>query len=402
MKSYGITILKEMMDMRRKMMMVMAASFAAITAMAGNYKVNASIAGIPDGTKMVLLPLSHEPEKPIAEAEIKAGKVSFFGSVSEPMCVLMMVKDSYGTIQLMLDNETVEVSAHATNNRADDTTPNYIYKDVKVIGSPLTDKLYSLKSIRDSMDVIYQANDKRFAEISAKLSKAYGAKDTTLIAQLKKSEEYKAKEKADHDFFKTIDEKYTRLFITNKDSFWGPLMMIELMSYLTPDQRGIYEQFSDAAKNSYYGKKVKNELYPVGNIGQAVPNFTVKDEQGKTHTLKSLLQGKKYLVLDFWASWCAPCRREIPNVKNQYALYKEKGLEVVSISIDKNAAAWKKAVKEENLLWPNFLSPEVANEYKVRAVPTMYLLDAEGKVVAENDEARGEKLAAKLKELFGK
>ena len=174
------------------------------------------------------------------------------------------------------------------------------------------------------------------------------------------------------------------------------------MSYLTPDQRGIYEQFSDAAKNSYYGKKVKNELYPVGNIGQAVPNFTVKDEQGKTHTLKSLLQGKKYLVLDFWASWCAPCRREIPNVKNQYALYKEKGLEVVSISIDKNAAAWKKAVKEENLLWPNFLSPEVANEYKVRAVPTMYLLDAEGKVVAENDEARGEKLAAKLKELFGK
>lgn len=178
------------------------------------------------------------------------------------------------------------------------------------------------------------------------------------------------------------------------------MMMVELMSYLTPDQRNIYEQFTDAAKNTYYGKMVKNELYPVGNVGQRVPEFTLTDEQGIKHTLTSLLKGKKYLVLDFWASWCAPCRKEIPNVKNQYALYKDKGLQVVSISIDRNAAAWKKAVKEENLQWPNFLSPQVADSYKVKAVPTMYLLDAQGKVIAENEDARGEKLAKKLKDLF--
>lgn len=87
-------------------------------------------------------------------------------------------------------------------------------------------------------------------------------------------------------------------------------------------------------------------------------------------------------------------------MKNQYALYKDKGLQVVSISIDRNAAAWKKAVKEENLQWPNFLSPQVADNYKVKAVPTMYLLDAQGKVIAENEDARGEKLAKKLKDLF--
>ena len=84
----------------------------------------------------------------------------------------------------------------------------------------------------------------------------------------------------------------------------------------------------------------------------------------------------------------------------QYALYKDKGLQVVSISIDKDANAWKKAVKEEQLQWPNFLSPAVADQYRVKAVPTMYLLDSDGKVVAESDDARGEKLAAKLAELF--
>ena len=87
-------------------------------------------------------------------------------------------------------------------------------------------------------------------------------------------------------------------------------------------------------------------------------------------------------------------------MKKQYELYKDKGLEVISISIDRNAAQWKKALEEEQLKWPNFLSNEVADLFKVKAVPTMYLVDSKGMILAENDDARGEKLAAKLAELF--
>ena len=108
------------------------------------------------------------------------------------------------------------------------------------------------------------------------------------------------------------------------------------------------------------------------------------------------------MLVDFWASWCGPCRREIPNVKRQYELYKDKGFEVISISIDKNETAWKKAVEEEKLLWPNFIDKtNVAKTYSVRSVPSMFLIDtATMDIIASGEAARGENLAKKLAELF--
>lgn len=386
--------------MKKKLMTTMVVSMAAMAAMAGDFKVIGSISGLPDGTKLVLSPLSYAKEAPVASGTVQGGKFSLNGSVAEPMCVNLMVDGSYGYIQLMVDGEIATVNATATETKAHDGTPYYHYNEISITGSPLTDKLKSLTSVRDSMDVLHQAFEEKNAAFFKEQNEAYQKKDTVAIARLKNSAAYKQMAADEKDFFDTVEKTYTKVFMDNKDSFWGPLMMLNLFSYMTPQQRPIYEQMSDVAKNSYYGKKVYQELYPAGQVGKKVPDFTVKDEAGKSYTLKSLLKGKKYLVLDFWASWCGPCRREIPNVKKQYALYKDKGLEVVSISIDKNAAAWKKAVKDEQLQWPNFLSPAVADEYRVKAIPMMYLLDSEGNVVAENEEARGEKLAAKLAELF--
>ena len=85
---------------------------------------------------------------------------------------------------------------------------------------------------------------------------------------------------------------------------------------------------------------MKDELYPAGKEGTVVPAFALKDSEGKAVTLAEICQGKKYVLIDFWASWCAPCRKEIPHLKKLYADYASDGFEIVSISIDKKESDW--------------------------------------------------------------
>lgn len=385
---------------RRVITSVVAAATAAITAIAADYKVSATIQGLADGTKIVMKPLSHEPERAIAETIVKDGKFTLEGSLSDLICARISVDGAYGAITLMLDSRDITIEATAGSSETGNGVV-YSFRDVNIQGSPLTKELQEKLAAKDTLNAIRDAFSTRYKDIMERSNRAYVAKDSALLAQIKETEEYKAMMKEDGEFFQLVSHTYDSLFYETRDSYLGPILMIALTSYMTPDMRPTFEQMSDEAKQSYHGRKVRQELWPAGAVGQKAQPFSVKDEEGKELTLESLLSGKNYLLLDFWASWCGPCRREIPNIKNQYALYKDKGLEVVSISIDKNADAWRKAVEEEALEWPNFLSPDVADQYKVKAVPTMYLLDNEGKIVAENSDARGEKLAALLKSLLG-
>ena len=374
-------------------------AFLALTACLGisaqKYTINGIVEGLPDGTVLQLIPMSHEKEAPLGETTVQGGKFKFTGSVKEPICVHVMVKDSYGYCALMLENRGIVVNGTVSKGKAWDGVDQYEW-NTTVLGSPLTDKFYTFTAERDKLDDLYRANHEKFKDVHEKASRL---KDEELAAY-KKTEEYQAMEKADGEFFQTAERVLNGLIMDNKNSFWGPLLAHQFMNYFTPNQREQYNQFSDAAKNSWYGKKMKAELWPAGGVGEKIPQFTIKDEAGKAFTFQQLAKGKKYVLLDFWASWCAPCRKEIPNVKKQYELYKDKGFEVISISIDRNAAQWKKALEEEQLAWPNFLSNEVADQFKVKSVPTMYLVDPSGTILAENDEARGEKLGKKLAELF--
>ena len=367
----------------------------SLGANAQRYTVNGIVGGLPDGTVLQLTPMSHEKEAPLGETIVKDGKFQFTGSVKEPICGHVMVKDSYGFCALMLENRVIVVNGTVSKGKAWDGVDQYKW-NTTILGSPLTDKFNTFTAERDKLDDLYMANQEKFKDVH---EKARTLKDEELAAY-KKTEEYQALEKADGESFQTADRVLNGLIMDNKDTFWGPLLAYQFMSYFTPNQREQYNQFSDAAKNSWYGKKMKAELWPAGGVGEKIPQFTIKDEAGMAFTFQQLAKGKKYVLLDFWASWCAPCRKEIPNVKKQYELYKDKGFEVVSISIDRNAGQWKKALEEEQLAWPNFLSNEVADQFKVKAVPTMYLVDPQGTIIAENDNARGEKLAAKLVELF--
>lgn len=360
------------------------------------YTISGHIEGLPDSAIIQFTPVSHEPEKPIAEAIAVNGKFKLTDTIAEPIAVYMKVKDYYGGKPLMIENTDIRIQGKVTSN---EDNSYYNMNELTVTGSPLTEHYHQLLSARNVLDSIHSADQERFKDIRSLIGKARVEKNKALMDSIIGTEEYKASAVADKEFFKTVEETYHKIFMDNKETFWGPLMLISFTTYLSPDQKQVYEAFSQEAKDSYYGKKVKEELYPAGKEGSQVPNFTLKGEDGKEVSLSDIYKDKKYVLIDFWASWCNPCRKEIPNLKQLYKQYADKGFQIISISIDKKKADWEKALKEEQLSWLNFIdNNEVSLLYKVKAVPTMYLIDNQGILVGEN--LRGEALATKLRELF--
>lgn len=134
--------------------------------------------------------------------------------------------------------------------------------------------------------------------------------------------------------------------------------------------------------------------------GNPAPEFTFQNEKGKTVSIKKL-KGKM-IVLDFWASWCGPCRKEIPNVKKYYAEYKDKGVQFLSVSIDAKKDAWTKALKEEQMPWMQGWTPDagktVMNTYQFGGIPFIILIDKEGNIYRKN--LRGEEIKAAIDDLL--
>lgn len=135
-------------------------------------------------------------------------------------------------------------------------------------------------------------------------------------------------------------------------------------------------------------------------IGAIAPDFvlnTAKDEEIK---LSAIYAKNKYVLIDFWASWCIPCRKENPHVLAAYEAYSAKGFEVLGVSLDQMKEDWIKALEEDGLAWVNVWNSggSVAKEYNVKGIPSNFLVDSSGKIVAKN--LRGEALNAKLSELL--
>ena len=138
-------------------------------------------------------------------------------------------------------------------------------------------------------------------------------------------------------------------------------------------------------------------------VGKKAPEFSGVDPSGKTLRLADNHKG--YTLIDFWASWCVPCRKENPNVVAAFEKYKDKGFTVFGVSLDKNKESWVKGINDDHLNWPQiseliFWKSEIAKLYGIRAIPANYLIDANGIIVAKN--LRGEALQLKLKELLDK
>ena len=136
-------------------------------------------------------------------------------------------------------------------------------------------------------------------------------------------------------------------------------------------------------------------------VGSEAPEIALSDTTGKPVTLSSL-RGK-YVLLDFWASWCGPCRNENPNVVRMYDKFKDKGFAIYSVSLDKDKESWVRAIRNDRLTWTHvsdlkYWQSEAAQKYGVQGIPATFLLDKDGKIIAKN--LRGDALEQKLEEIL--
>jgi peroxiredoxin len=192
---------------------------------------------------------------------------------------------------------------------------------------------------------------------------------------------------------------------THPDSFFAPVALFGTASNektVTVAEQ-VFKTFSPAIQATDNGKTIKEfiDAHYRLKIGGPAPVFTQVNPAGKRLSLADY-KGKIVLV-DFWASWCSPCRQEIPNLLSQYKMYKDKGFEILSVSLDNSRDKWLKALQQESMTWPqvsdlNGNNNSVARLYGVSAIPATFLVDRDGKLISTN--LRGEDLNHKLAELF--
>jgi thiol-disulfide isomerase/thioredoxin len=203
------------------------------------------------------------------------------------------------------------------------------------------------------------------------------------------------------------EANFIKSFIDKNSS---SLACLAIIDKLPPDENIDYYKKLDAGlskslTNNTYTKMFHEKVVELTrlSVGSLAPDITLNSPDGKTISLSSL-KGKVVLV-DFWASWCRPCRAENPNVVRIYNTYKSNGFEVYSVSLDKDKEAWIKAINDDHLIWPSHVSDlgywqsSVVKLYNISGIPFTCLLDKEGKVVAKG--LRGEELELKIRDLLG-
>lgn len=304
------------------------------------FVINGVVEGIPDGP-IYLKSFRNKMFFDRDTAEIKEGKFCFTGSVDQPLLFGLATDQMNSPVQLFIENSTMQVELLKGGEQ------------VKVQGS---------------------AVDQLFRENKVKVF--------------------------DEGF--DIDSLVTR----NPDSPAAAFYLYRYFTYqLTLDQlKATRAKLSSSLAGCPYVKDLDAIILTLENvqIGKVAPDFTLPDTAGVKISLSDF-RGK-YVLLDFWASWCPPCRRENPNVVKAYQANKDKNFTIIGISLDKNRDRWIKAIKDDQLTWTHvsdlkYWDSEIPALYGVRGIPSNVLLDPDGVIIAKNimEEALHEKLKEVLK-----
>lgn len=340
---------------------------------------------------------------------IKNGAFAFSGKIEVPTMAYLsgavkgmdMDDPNFGYFFIEPAMMTVEVTAGD-------------FKHLKIKGSATQDEQVVLDQVKAPITKALLP----VSEVYKKANEAY----MQARKEKKSAQELDAlKEKASdiRDQFDPFNEQMDKIDLqyikTHPDSFFAAYLLSYKVSSMPLDSsRAYYGPLSEKIKQSSYGKNILKEIKSLesGSPGSAASMFSVKDINGVQLDLASF-KGQKYVLLDFWASWCVPCRKGNPHLIGLYNKYKEKGLEIVGVSDDdSNIAAWKKAVEQDHIgVWKHVLrglkrkgndfdkSEDITAPYGIHSLPTKILIDKNGMIVGryggggESDEAMDKKLA---------
>jgi peroxiredoxin len=201
-----------------------------------------------------------------------------------------------------------------------------------------------------------------------------------------------------------LDTVMTGFIKSHSNVVLSAMLLKDMASSLDPEVlAGLYAGLDSSVRQSDLGKSLATEVAAMNKVttGETAPDFVQQDIHGNSVNLSSF-RGK-YVLLDFWASWCGPCRKENPNVVKAYQAYKDKNFTIVGVSLDEDKNAWIKAINDDHLDWNQvsdlkYWDNAAAKIYGVQAIPANFLLDTSGKIIARN--LRGDDLDKKLSEVL--
>ncbi len=344
-----------------------------------SYTIEGNIKGLKNGT-IYLMKIEGGELTKVDSTQVMNEAFTFKGTVTLPEIHVLSPKYGDSFPGFFLENSPIKITGSLDSLKA-----------LSIVGSKSQDILKQFKTYYKDTMLKYQG-------MATSLEQAEKSKDTKQVELLNVQIEA-----LNNDYM-----KYLRTTVSdNKKSVVGLYL---LLSQLANDMSAAeldstLATFDSSLKASVYMTELNKKLTAKKNfdIGKQAPDFTLNDPNGKPVSLASF-KGK-YVLLDFWASWCSPCRGENPNLVKAYKKYNPQGFEIFGVSLDDSKDNWLKGIKEDNITWTQVSDVkgwkcEAARLYSIESIPASFLLDKEGVIIAKN--LRGEELEKKLAEIYSK